>query len=233
MIMTARLLSPDLLEQLRALSTCEVANAIECLGIQLRNTGFSDSTIECRFPRFPTVVGYALTLRLHGTNPPMEGGTYVDRTDWWDQLAESPAPRIVVIEDADRRPGTAAFVGETHAAILEAMACVAVVTNGAVRDLDQVERLGFQMFSGTISVSHAYAHVASVDSTVQVAGLSVAPGDLLHGDRNGIVKIPIAEAAQIVEISKKLRGREEEILRFCQSGRFSRAGLRKLLRETV
>jgi len=233
MIMTVRLLSPDLLEQLRALSTCAVANAIECLGIQLRTTGFSDSTIECRFPRFPTVVGYAVTLRLHGANPPMEGGSYVDRTDWWDELAQSLAPRIVVIEDADHHPGTAAFVGETHAAILQAMDCVAVVTNGAVRDLDQVERLGFQMFSGTISVSHAYAHVANVDSTVRVAGLSIAPGDLLHGDRNGVVRIPIVEAARIVEISKKLRSCEKEILRFCQSDRFSREGLRKLLRETV
>jgi len=231
--MTDRLLSPDLLDQLRTLSTCAVANAIECLGIQLRNTGFSDSTIQCRFPNLPVVVGYVATLRLHGANPPMEGGSYVDRTDWWDELAESPAPRIVVIEDADRHPGTAAFVGETHAAILQAMDCVAVITNGAVRDLDQVERIGFQMYSGAVSVSHAYAHVANVDSTVKVAGLNVAPGELLHGDRHGVVKIPITEVERIVEIAKKLRGREKEILRFCRSDRFSRGGLRKLLRETA
>lgn len=231
--MADRLLPPNPLEQLRAFTTCTVANAIEYLGIKLRNSGFTDSTIQCRFPRLSPVVGYAVTLRLHGANPPMEGGSYVDRTDWWDELAESPAPRIVVIEDADRHPGTAAFVGETHAAILQALDCVAVITNGAVRDLDQVERLGFQMFSGTVSVSHAYAHVANVDSTVRVAGLSISPGELLQADRNGIVKIPVAEAARIVEIAKKLRSREKEILRFCQSDRFSREGLRKLLRETA
>jgi len=230
--MANRLLPPNLLEQLRAFTTCTVANAIEYLGIKLRNSGFTDSTIQCRFPRLSPVIGYAVTLRLHGANPPMEGGSYVDRTDWWDQLAESPAPRLVVIEDADRHPGTAAFVGETHAAILQALDCVAVITNGAVRDLDQVERLGFQMFSGTVSVSHAYAHVANVDSTVRVAGLSISPGELLQADRHGIVKIPVAEAARIVEIAKKLRCREKEILRFCQSDRFSREGLRELLRET-
>ena len=106
----------------------------------------------------------------------MEGGFYVDRTDWWDDLAEMPAPHIVVIEDADRRVGTAAFVGEIHAAILQAMGCVAVVTNGAVRDLEQVERLGFQLFSGNVSVSHAYAHVAKVDTPVRVAGLNITTG---------------------------------------------------------
>lgn len=229
--MTNRLLSSDLLKQLRGLGTCAVANAIECLQGQLRNVGFSNSTVHCRFPRSPPVVGYAVTLRLHGANPPMEGGVYVDRTDWWDELAEAPAPHIVVIEDADRRVGTAAFVGETHAAILQAMGCVAVVTNGAVRDLDQVERLGFQFFSGSVSVSHAYAHVAKVDSSVEVAGLSIAPGELLHGDQHGILKVPVGSAQRIIEIAARLRSRELEILRFCRSKEFSREKLRKLLRE--
>ncbi len=231
--MSGEILSPEILERLKSFTTCAIANAIECLGIQLRNTGFSDSTIQCRFPRFPAAVGSAVTLRLHGANPPMEGGSYVDRTDWWDELAESPAPRIVVIEDADRRVGTAAFIGETHAAILQAMGCVAVVTNGAVRDLDQVERLGFQLFSGNISVSHAYAHVAKADSAVQVAGLSITPGELLHGDRHGLVKIPRESVEEILESAGRLRRREHEILRFCQSDQFSREGLRNLLRQIV
>lgn len=224
-------LSPESITQLNALSTCAVANAIEYLGSQLRNVGFGNSTIHCRFPDLAPVTGYAVTLRLHGANPPMEGGSYVDRTDWWDEIAESPVPRIVVIEDADRRPGMAAFVGETHAAILQAMDCVAVVTNGAVRDLNQVERLGFQLFSGNISVSHAYAHVTQVDGMVRVAGLDISSGELLHGDRHGIIKVPIDGVERILQIAARLRRREEQILRFCKSNKFSREGLRKLLRQ--
>jgi regulator of RNase E activity RraA len=220
-------------ERLQNFSTCAVANAIEYLGIQLRNTGFTDSTIHCRFPGLPPIVGYAVTLRLHGANPPMEGGTYIDRTDWWDQLIEVPVPRIVVIEDADRRPGIAAFVGETHAAILQAMHCVGVVTNGAVRDLEDVRDLGFQMFSGSVSVSHAYAHVANVDSRVHVGGLSIAPGELLHADQHGVLKIPISEVENILEIAEKLQRRERQIIDFCRSNQFSREGLRKLLTETA
>lgn len=222
----------EILDQLSCFSTCAVANAIEDLGLQLRNVGFSDSSIRCRFRHLKPIVGYAVTLRLHGSNPPMEGGTYVDRTDWWDDLATIQAPRIVVIEDADQRPGIAAFVGETHAAILQAMGCVGVVTNGAVRDLDQVERLGFQLFSGTISVSHAYAHVAAVDSPVHIAGLEIVPGDLLHGDQHGIVKIPHDLVEKVIQIADRLRNREKKILRFCQSPEFSPDGLRNLLQET-
>jgi 4-hydroxy-4-methyl-2-oxoglutarate aldolase len=229
--MSAPTVPAELLEQLKLFSTCSIANAIECLDAQLRNVGFGNSTIHCRFPHFPPVVGYTMTLRLHGANPPMEGGFYVDRTDWWDELTESPAPHIVVIEDADRHVGTAAFVGETHAAILQAMGCVAVVTNGAVRDLEQVERLGFQLFSGNVSVSHAYAHVAKVDSQVVVAGLKIASGDLLHGDRHGIVKVPIHGVNEILKIAASLRRREQEILCYCKSPKFSRKGLRNLLRQ--
>jgi 4-hydroxy-4-methyl-2-oxoglutarate aldolase len=224
-------LSPNIIEQLTGLSSCAVANAIERLGLRLRNVGFSDSTIRCRFPRLKPTVGFAVTLRLHGSNPPMEGGVYLERTDWWDDLKAISAPRIVVIEDADRHPGIAAFIGETHAAILQAMGCVGVVTNGAVRDLDPVERLGLQLFSGTVSVSHAYAHVAKADSPVHVGGLEVVPGDLLHGDQHGIVKIPIHLADEVVQIAGRLRTREKKILRFCQSAEFSPDRLRELLLE--
>jgi 4-hydroxy-4-methyl-2-oxoglutarate aldolase len=223
--------SPQILERLKGFSTCTIANAIEYLNVRLRNVGFGDSSVHCRFPHFPPAVGYAVTLRLHGANPPMEGGFYVERTDWWDDLAETPAPHIVVIEDADHRVGIAAFVGEIHAAILQAMGCVAVITNGSVRDLEQVSALGFQLFSGNVSVSHAYAHVAKVDTPVRVAGLNIAPGDLLHGDQHGIVKIPRGNVERILEIADQLRSRESEILRFCQSDHFSREGLRNLLRH--
>ena len=231
MKMPAPVVQPSLLEELRRFSTCAIANAIEYLDMRLRNAGFGDCTIQCRFPDFEPVAGYAVTLRLHGANPPMEGGIYADSTDWWDDLVEGPEPHIVIIEDADRRMGTAAFVGETHAAILKALGAVAVVTNGAVRDLPEVERLGFQLFSGNVSVSHAYAHVSQVDSTVEVAGLKIRPGELLHGDRHGIVKVPADRIEQVIEIANGLRAREKEILRFCQSTEFSRDGLRSLLRR--
>ncbi len=224
-------LASEILAALQSLSTCAVANAIELLDGRLRNVGFTNASIHCRFPQFAPVVGHAVTLRLHGSNPPMEGGTYLEGTDWWDALSEFPQPYILVIEDADRRVGMAAFVGETHAAIFQAMGCVAAVTNGAVRDLNGVERLGFQLFSGSISVSHAYAHVARVDPSVEVGGLLIAPGDLLHGDRHGLVKVPPGSARQIIEIASRLSGQEKEIIHYCQSDKFSRDGLRALLRQ--
>ena len=149
----------------------ECDRMFECAAAKRRIWGFERSVSLPAFFASDWIRGY---LEIARANPPMEGGFYVDRTDWWDELAEMPAPHIVVIEDADRQVGTAAFVGEIHAAILQAMGSVAVVTNGAVRDLEQVELLGFQLFSGNVSVSHSYAHVARVDTPLRVAGLKEA-----------------------------------------------------------
>ena len=217
---------------LRALATfdsCAIAKAFECFHVRLRNEGFSNASLHCRFPTLPPMVGYAVTLRVRSGNPPIEGGTYLDRTDWWDQLDFQPVPHVVVIEDADNPPGDGAFVGEIHAAILQALGCVGVMTNGAVRDLAAVERTGFQLFSGSVSVSHAYTHVVEVNAPVEVAGLRIAPGDLLHGDHHGVICIPREVASELPETIARVRTWEREVLDLCRSETFSKADLREIL----
>ncbi len=219
------------LKALTAFDTCAVANAIECFDVRLRNEGFSDSSIRCHFPQLAPLAGYAVTLRVRSGNPPMEGGAYLDRSDWWDQIEAQPAPHIVVVEDVDDIPGVGAFVGEIHSAILRALGCVGVITNGAVRDLAAVERTGFQLFSGSVSVSHAYMHVIAVNVPVNVAGMCIYPGDLLHGDRHGIIRIPPQIAPKLPATIAGIQAREREILQFCKSGEFSKPGLRRMLRK--
>ncbi len=219
------------LKALAAFDTCAVTNAIECFDVRLRNEGFSDGTIRSHFPELPPMIGYAVTLRVRSGNPPMEGGTYLDRGDWWDQIDTQPGPHVVVVEDADDPPGRGAFIGEIHAAILRALGCVGVVTNGAVRDLGAVQQSGFHLFSGSVSVSHAYMHVVAVNVPVKVAGMTIEPGDLLHGDRHGIVRIPTEIAPELPATIAGIQSREAEILEFCQSANFSKSHLRRLLRK--
>lgn len=108
------------LEQLRRLSTCVVASAIEGFRVRLPNTGFADSRIRCIFGDMAPAVGYAATARIRTTAPPMVGWGYeYARMDWWEHILSIPAPRVVVIEDMDDPPGLGAFLGEVHAHILE------------------------------------------------------------------------------------------------------------------
>jgi len=216
---------------LRDFDTCTIANAIETFEVRLCNSGFADSRVRCMFKDFPPIVGYAATARLRTGEPPIVGGIYRERTDWWNSILQVPSPRIVVLEDMDDSPGVGAFVGGIHAAILKALGCVGYVTNGAVRELPRVRSLGLQLFAGNVSVSHAYAHIFDLGSTVKVGGLSVSPGDLLHADRNGLLSVPKQIAAKIPSVATKLRRFEEKLTAFCQSKEFSLDQLRRMLRE--
>lgn len=229
--MTARQLIPAQLEQLRRLSTCVVASAIETFRVRLPNAGFANSSVRCMFPDMPPVVGYAATARIRTCSPPMEGYNYYFRTDWWNEIQRIPAPRIVVVEDLDDPPGLGAFVGEVHVHILQALGGVALVTNGAVRDLDRVRATGFQLFAGNVSVSHAYAHVFDFGGTVEIGGLKISPGDLVQADLHGVQTIPLEIAAQVPDAAAEILKRRQHFIGLCRSGSFSIESLREAMQE--
>jgi regulator of RNase E activity RraA len=223
--------SVEEIEALRRLDTCTVSNAVETFAVRLRNTGFADSRIRCMFEDFLPMVGYAATARLRASDAPMAGGSYHDRSDWWNSILQVPEPRIVVLEDLDKPPGMGAFVGDMHAAILKALGCVGYVTDGAVRELPRVKDLGLHLFAGNVAVSHAYAHIFDFGSTVKVGGLEVAPGDLLHGDRHGLLSVPAHLAPKIPAVAARLQQDEQKVIDLCRSAEFSVDRLGQLLKK--
>lgn len=217
------------IEELTRFDSCAVSNAIETFEVRLRNEGFTDGRLRCMFDDLPTVCGHAVTARIRCSTPPPVGHTYADRTDWWAYILTVPPPRIVVVQDLDDRPGLGAFVGEVHATILRALSCVAYVTNGAVRDLADVRRTGLQMFAGCAVPSHAFVHIVDFGSPVEVAGLPIASGDLLLGDRHGLVSVPLDIAPALPAVIADMHARERIVTDFCHSDRFSVDGLRTLV----
>lgn len=219
------------LDALRRLDSCTVSNAIETFEVRLRNAGFADSRVRCMFEDFPPMVGYAATAQLRSGEPPIAGRIYYDRTDWWNSILQVPAPRIVVLEDVDKPPGLGAFIGDMQAAILQALGCVGYVTDGAVRQLPRIKDIGLQLFAGNVAVSHAYAHIFEFGSTVKVGGLEVHPGDLLHGDRHGLLSVPKELAAEIPAAAARLQQAERKVIEFCRSPEFSVDKLRQVLKQ--
>jgi 4-hydroxy-4-methyl-2-oxoglutarate aldolase len=216
-------------DALRRLDTCTVSNAIEAFKLRLRNAGFANSRVRCVFEDLPPMVGYAATARLRSGEPPITG-SYHDRTDWWNSILRVPAPRIAVLQDLDEPPGVGAFLGDMNAAILRALGCVGYVTNGAVRELPRVRDMGLHLFAGNVAVSHAYAHIFDFGSPVNVGGLEVHPGDLLHGDRHGLLTVPKEIAAEIPPVAARLREGEQRVIDSCRSQEFSVEKLRQALK---
>src|SRR5208283_2387233 len=159
-------LTPEQLETLRRLDACTLANAIESFHKRLRNEGFTDGTVRCLFPRLQPMIGYAATIKVRGSAPPTTDGRYPDRTDWWDYVLSLPAPRVVVVQDVATKVGLGSLLGAVHINILRALGCEGAVTNGSVRDIPAAESLGFHLFAGSVSVSHAYVHIVEVGGAV-------------------------------------------------------------------
>jgi 4-hydroxy-4-methyl-2-oxoglutarate aldolase len=226
----------NVLDALRRIETCMVCNAIETFELRLRNTGYADSRIRCMFCDLPPMVGYAATARVRTEEPPITDSGfrgYRARTDWWSSILRIPEPRIVVLEDMDKSPGVGAFLGDGHAAILRALGCVGYVTDGAVRELPQIQELGLQLFAGSVSVSHAYAHIFDFGTVIRIGGLEVRPGDLLHGDRHGLLSVPVEIASKIPAAADRLQNVKQTVVDYCLSPDFSVDGLRKILNGLI
>jgi regulator of RNase E activity RraA len=205
-------LSSDQINQLRSFNTCVISDAIEAFGVRLRNEGFATAGFRCLFKNSPPLVGYAATCKIRSADPPMVGSRYVERTDWWKHITSVPPPRVVVMQDIDQEPGTGAFLGVVHVNILKALGCVGAVTNGAARELTEIESSGFQVFAGRLAISRAYVHIVEFGGPVQVGGLKIQPGDLLHGDRHGIINIPQDLATKLPAVARRIAEKKQQVI---------------------
>ena len=218
-------ITQDDLEALRRLSTPTVSNAVELFKLRPRNEGFMSPEIRCLFPDLGVMVGYAVTGRFASDQAPLRPGS---RYDFWKYIQEAPEPRVVVLQDLDQPAGVGAYFGEVQTTIHKRLNCVGVVTNGHVRDLDEVHPMGFHYFAGGVCVSHAYVHLIDFGTPVKVGGLVVRTGDLIHADKHGVMVVPKDIAREVPKAAGQVAEKEQRIIGHCQSPNFSLDELKKL-----
>ncbi len=226
-------LTSDQINQLRTFNTCVISDAIETFGVRLRNEGFATAGFRCLFKNLPPLVGYAATCKVRSAHPPIVGSRYIERTDWWKHITSVPSPRVVVMQDTDQEPGTGAFLGVVHVNILKALGCVGAVTNGAARELHGIEASGFQVFAGRLAISRAYIHIVDFGSPVEVGGLTIQPGDLIHGDRHGIINVPQDLACQLPAVAARIAEKKQQVIELSRKPGASYEELGQALRELL
>ena len=211
-----KILTTAQLEAIRHFDTCAISDAIEHFGVRLRNEGFTRPGLRCLTKKGTRLLGYAATFRVRSSDPPMKGRAFLDRTDWWEDVAKLPLPRVAVIRDLEPAPA-GSCAGEVHAAVLKALGCGGLITNGAVRDLTAVEKLDFPMFAQHAAVSHSYMHVIDHGNPVEILGLEVHNGDLIYADCHGAVSIPSQVAELVADVAAQIHLKEARVLEACIS----------------
>lgn len=218
------------LEALRAIDSPTVANAIERFKIRPRVEGYASHALRCAFPRLGTMLGYAVTCTADTTTEGRRNPAGL--LPLWEALEAAPKPAVLVMQDVGPDPQRSCHMGEIMATIAKALGAVGCVCDGGLRDVLEVEALGgFQYFCPGFVVSHGNPVICEINVPVTIAGMAVRPGDLLHGDINGVTVVPDSIATRVADEALLVRAAEQVILDVARAPGFTVARLREALAQ--
>jgi len=205
---------------LRSIDTPTVCNLVEIVMPERRGSGYTVKHLHCPFPDLPPMVGYAKTVTFKAKDkvPLGEAGYMQKRLDYLDYVASAPQPAVMIMHDLDgEHAGFGAVWGEVQSNVHKALGALGVVTDGSIRDIPMIAP-GFQMLAAAIVPSHAYVHVVDFGLEVEVAGMAVKSGELIHADRHGAIVVPVDKIDAMQAAAEKLAGTEARIIAAAKSG---------------
>jgi 4-hydroxy-4-methyl-2-oxoglutarate aldolase len=209
-------LTAEQLDALRRIDSPTIANAIEVFRVRPRVQGYAGWHLRCAFPELGSTVGYAVTCTADTTTEVRTEERGLLRL--WAALEASPKPVVLVIKDIGPERSRSAHMGEVMATTAKALGAVGCVSDGGLRDVVEVRALGgFQYFCPGFVVSHGNPFILDVDVPVTLDGMAIQPGNLLHGDSNGVLVIPDAVARQVATEAEHVRAAEREVLEFVRT----------------
>lgn len=215
--------TPSVIEKLGRYDTPTVCNVLELFEALPRTDGYMDGRIKACFPELPPMVGYAATATFLAGSPPRSGDVYAGLSKQVEYIAELPGPAVVVFQDLDD-PCVAATFGEVMCTTYKAFGCAGLISSGAGRDLDQVRPLKFPCFTAGTICSHGYCQIVALDVPVRVGGVTVYPGDLLHGDLNGVTVVPTELASELADACEEFMKAESIVLDYLKAGNVTPKG---------
>jgi regulator of RNase E activity RraA len=184
-------MNDNLLKLLQSVDTPTVCNAIEVAQGQRGFDQFTRGTMLCSDPEGGAMVGYARTAKIAALEPPQETPEVIKarRMAYYKHMSEGPRPAVTVIEDVDYPNCVGAYWGEINTTVHKGFGISGALTNGVMRDLGDLPS-GFPVVAGSIGPSHGFVHVREIGGEVNVFGLRIHDGDLVHADRHGALVVP-------------------------------------------
>jgi 4-hydroxy-4-methyl-2-oxoglutarate aldolase len=215
----------DLIELPKTIDTPTVANAIEVLDVGSRAEGFPSLDLRCLFPELGVMCGYAVTAHVEtvrSANPRSESAFL----ELFEAVERSPKPAVVVMQEIGGDRDRAAHCGEVMSTIFTSLGAIGLISDCAVRDLSPVRRLGFHYFARGAVSSHANFRIVHPKVPCEVLGMTVHDGDLLHGDENGVIKVPGRKREALPDTIQQILSAERKIFKLARETGFTAASLR-------
>lgn len=202
------------LEILKQWDTPTICNGLELIVPERRAIGFTVEQMVAADRSLPPMVGLARVGTIRAKEAPR--GEIADRLLWARYVAESKMPTVVVLQDADDKPGYGAFWGEVNTLVHQSLGALGCVTNGSFRDCDMLAP-GFQIVGGRIGPSHAHVHLVDFGKPVNVFGMQAEHDDVIHADYHGAVVIPAEAVRKLPDAIALVMRREKVIMDICKA----------------
>ena len=215
----------ELFLELQKFDTPTIANALEIAQGRHSISGFTRQTLIAASPKLPPIVGYAKTVRIRCSTPYHPAERRRNQLAYYEYLAQPDQPTIAVVQDIDEQCGVGAFWGEVNTNVHWGLGCVGAVTNGSMRDLAMMHPQ-FQCLAATLSPSHAWVQVVDFGGQVEVLGMAVSDGDIVHADLHGAIVIPHEVLERMLAAIDLMARREKVILDAAKKPDFGMAALR-------
>ena len=215
-------------EHLRKFDTPTICNALEVVRGKRFINGFTRRRLLASFPALPPIVGYARTALFRCSVPFDAAARRQKLLRYYENLAQPNQPSVAVVQDIDSEPGLGAFWGEVNTTVHWGLGCIGAVTNGSMRDLDAMYPQ-FQCLAATLSPSHASGQVVDVGTPVDIFGMAVSDGDIVHADRHGAVVFKLDELDKLPAAIDLMSRREKVILDAARKPGFNVAAMREAL----
>lgn len=218
----------NIISFLKTIDTPTVCNAIELLNLRPGGDGFTSNAVKCLYPELGPMVGYAVTVQME-TMTKMEPRDPAITMQFYEAIEASPKPSVIVIQEIGAFKEFAAHSGDVMTTLVQNFGAIGLVTDCNVRDFNEVKPLGFHTFAAGLSPSHSYCRIVRVGCPVQVHGMTVRPGDIIHGDINGLVQVPNERLDELRANIEKVREDEQGLMKRVRAGGFTLDDLRTIL----
>ena len=214
-----------MIDYLKSIDTPTLSNAIELLNVRSRSEGFTPLQLQCLFPELGRMCGYAVTAQVETvtTMDPLDVDVFYAL---FDAVTAAPKPAVVVLQEIGGYPDYAAHCGEVMATIFTRLGAIGLVSDCGVRDIPEVRAIGMHYFARGKVASHARFRVVRSNVSIQVLGVPVRPGQIIHGDENGLLVVPEAGRDELAAAVEQVRTRERKLMDYVRGKEFTLEGLR-------
>jgi regulator of RNase E activity RraA len=218
----------NIISYLKTIDTPTICNAIELLDIRPATENFTSNKIKCLFPDLGPMVGYAVTVQME-TVTQMEPRDPRKTMAFYEAIESCRKPVVIVIQEIGGMKEFAAHSGEVTSLISQHFGAIGLVTDCNIRDFQEVKALGFHTFAAGLSPSHVHCRIAQVGIPVHIHGMIVQQGDIIHGDVNGLVQIPLERIEELPSKIEEVRNLEQNLMKQVTAGDFTMDALRAFI----